>query len=73
MNKPILAAFGAFTGSSLAVLGVNFLKHEEFAFSHALTLASAMAFSMYVITQWKQQQKESHSEPNDLNANEEGG
>lgn len=64
MNKPILAALGAFTGSSLGVLGVSYLKHEEFAYGYAFSLGTAMALAMYAVAQWKQK-SESPSEPDD--------
>lgn len=71
MSKPILAALGAFTSSSLAVLGVSYLKHEEFAYTYAFTFGVGMAIGMYAVTQWKQQRMKSCSEPNDLSSKEE--
>ena len=62
MNRPILAALGAFTGSSLAVLATSYLKHGEFAYGHAIALGVGMALAMYVVAQWKQQKTESQSE-----------
>lgn len=55
MNKPILAALGAFTGSSVAVLVVSYLKQEAFAYVYAVSLGLPMAFAMYAVARWKQQ------------------
>lgn len=71
MRNPILAALGAFTGSSLAVLGVSYLKHEEFAYTYAFSLGVGMAIGMYAVAQWKQRKMQSRSEPDDLSSKEE--
>lgn len=65
MNRPIPAALGAFTGTSLAVLVTGYLKNGEFAYVYGITLGIAMALAMYVVAQWKEQKAESQSDSHD--------
>lgn len=65
MNKPWVAALGAFAGSSVAVLAISYLRDAEFNYRHAFSLGAGMAVGMYIVAQWKQQKEEQSSEPED--------
>ena len=65
MNRPILAALGAFTGSCLGVLITCYLKNGELPYGYAVSMGVGMAATMYVVAKWKQQKAQSPSESAD--------